>query len=126
MPFEVFTNQRIRAATEPTVTITTRGILSLNDAAWNALDQPEAVELLFDRETRTMGLRKSGPENPTSYPVRCNALGKAFQVSAKAFTSHYDIPTYTAVRRKARMDFGDLCVDVTDPGVAVTSNRKGR
>lgn len=51
-----------RGKTTPQVSIQKRGQLMLNAPAFNALGQPTAVELLFDREEQTIGMRQVDPE----------------------------------------------------------------
>ena len=47
--FEVFERTNARASSDPTLTITVRGTLNLNQAAFEKLGKPEAVALLYDR-----------------------------------------------------------------------------
>ena len=57
MPFEVFDKRMTPLAKAPSVTIQKRGVISLNKAAHDLIENAETVELLYDRERRVMALR---------------------------------------------------------------------
>jgi hypothetical protein len=126
--FQVFRKRMSAALKKPAVTIQKAGGISFNAAAYEALGRPEAIELLFDPETRIMGARPVAPSETHSYPVRPPSTKRdpGFIISGKAFTAFYDIPTDVARRRLAYLQDGILCVDLNEPGVEVTSNRNGR
>lgn len=124
MAFETFKRQRAPVSREPTVTIQKRGMLSMNAPAYAELESPEAVELMFDREERLIGLRKVDPSTEHAYVVR--PLGKGgnnWLISGRAFTGYYDIPVGVARRWPARMDDDVLVVDLKEPGTEVTGTR---
>jgi hypothetical protein len=126
MTWETFQRQRAPLSEEPTITIQRRGTLSLNAAAHSALENPEAVELLFDRSTRRMALRKAEPSTSHAYLVRpLGKGGSTWLVSGQAFTRYYGIDSEKAMRWDAKLDSdGLLVVDLNDPGTEVTGNRK--
>jgi hypothetical protein len=120
MPFEVFTRRMVAQAGQPAVTIQKRGkAMTLNEAAFHALGRPEAVELLFDREARILGIRAVSPDAETAQPVSHYARGTTHAIAAKAFTDYYGIPTEVSRRRPGEMADGVLCVDLTKPGTEV-------
>src|ERR1700728_368181 len=123
--FEVFRKRMAPLVKTPYVTIQKRGVLSINAAAYTALGQPEAVELLYDPDEKIVGLRRTERDSEHAYPVRTTASQSesTFMVSATAFTKYYGIDTTTSVRRPARMDSEVLCVDLKDPGTAIVGNR---
>lgn len=124
MPFETFMRQRLRPGQEPLITIQRKGVLSLNRAAYEALDFPETVELLYDREARLIGLRKVDSSTEHAYTVR--GMGKragTWLVSGTAFTNYYEIDTSAPRRHTARTEGDMLVVDLNQPGTEVTSNR---
>jgi hypothetical protein len=124
MAFETFKRQRAPISVDPAVTIQKRGTLSLNGAAYRALNEPEAVELLYDRDQKLMGLRKAEPSTGHAYVVR--PLGKGgsnWLISGKAFTTYYDIPIGVARRWAGHVENDLLIVDLKEPGLEVTSNR---
>jgi hypothetical protein len=117
MPFETFTRQR-RVGRQPYVTIQKKGVISLNRAAFEALESPDTVELLYDPDARLVALRKVDSSVEHAYQVRAPVPNHAtWLVSGSAFTAYYEIDTSNSVRRAARMDGDLLVVDLNDPGV---------
>jgi hypothetical protein len=125
MPFETFKRQRLTPTDEPLITIQKKGVFSLNRAAYEAIGEPAAVELLYDREARKIGLRKVKPSVAHAYRVRAfGKSGMSWLVSGTAFTNYYDIAVKEPVRRTAQLLNQDtLVIDLNDPGVVVTPNR---
>ena len=117
MPFETFTRQR-KAGRQPFVTLQKKGIISLNRAAFEALGDPEAVELLYDKEANLMALRRVESSVEHAYKVRTPPGNHGtWLVAGGAFASYYDIDISASVRRAARLDGDLLVVDLNDPGV---------
>jgi hypothetical protein len=117
MPFETFTRQR-RVGRQPFVTLQKKGVISLNRAAFEALDSPESVELLYDADARLVALRKVDSSVDHAYQVRAPVENHAtWLVSGGAFVAYYEIDTSRSVRRPARLDGDLLIVDLNDPGV---------
>ena len=91
------------------VTLGPRGDIYLNVKAWEALGCPGAVELLFDRGRRVIGLVPTEAWQPNSFPVKhkIRAYGKV--IHASPFCQHFMIkPMRTAL-------FNDIEID--DQGV---------
>ena len=125
MGFEVFDKRMTPLAKAPSVTIQKRGVISLNKAAHDLVDNAETVELLYDRDRRVMALRAADDSSPHAYAVRNGSKrgpGQAI-VSATAFTQHYGIDTTTTRRWKPFVEDGMLCVDLTEQGTVITGNR---
>jgi hypothetical protein len=117
MPFETFTRQR-RTGRQPYVTLQKKGVISLNKAAFEALDSPESVELLYDPDARLVALRKVDSAVEHAYQVRAPVENHAtWLVSGGAFMSYYEIDNSASVRRAARKDGDLLIVNLNDPGV---------
>jgi hypothetical protein len=117
MPFETFTRQR-RVGRQPYVTIQKKGVISINQAAFDALDSPEFVELLYDRDARLVALRKVDSSVEHRYQVRAPVEGHAtWVISGAAFVSYYEIDASTSVRRPARTEGDLLIIDLNHPGV---------
>lgn len=126
--FEVFTRRMVPLAEKPYVTIQKRGNIALNKSAQAALGEPAAVELLYDVEKKIMGLRAVETTVEHAYPLRSQG-GKdigPYLVAGMAFTKYYGIDTTTARRYSAEMEDDVLCIDLSQPGTVVTSNRNGR
>lgn len=125
MPFEVFDKRMTPLAKAPSVTIQKRGVISLNKAAHDLVDNTETVELLYDRDRHVMALRATDDSSPHAYAVRNGSKrgpGQAM-VSATAFTAHYGIDTTATRRWKPFVEDGMLCVDLTEEGTVITGNR---
>jgi hypothetical protein len=121
--FEVFDKRAVPVTTEPMVTIQRKGPISMNRASFQALGNPQAVELLYDSTERIVGLRKVPISTKHAYPVRSQGKGSTFLVAAHAFTRYYSIPNEVSTRYAAQM-FGDvLGIDLKQKGLVVTSNR---
>jgi hypothetical protein len=117
VPFETFTRQR-RHGRQPFVTIQKKGVISLNRAAFEALNNPEFVELLYDPGARLVALRKVDSSVEHSYQVRAPVENHAtWLISGAAFVGYYEIDTSVSVRRAARTDGDLLIIDLNDAGV---------
>jgi hypothetical protein len=112
---------------QPTVTLQKRGTLSFNKAAHVAMGSPEAVELLYDRTRKIIGIRPVAPEVEHAYPMRSqgNKDDGPYIVSGAAFTKYYGINTDEARRWSVVIDDGVLLIDLSAAGTVVTSNRNG-
>jgi hypothetical protein len=117
MAFEVFTKKAVGSVSEPFVSIQKKGIIAMNHAAFDALGQPKAVELLFDRERQRVGLRAVDPNVDHAYVVRPNAKGSSHLVSGTRFAKHYGIPVEVDQRWPAHMDKNVLVIDIGEPPV---------
>lgn len=123
--FEVFRRQMLRDVERPTVTVTIRGRLSLNKAALAILGEPAAVELLYDRTDRIIGVRPAAdPDGMTAHRLHRTHSGSTAYVYTKAFFWYFGIGLEDARRWPAEPQEGMLCVDVSRPGTPVTSNRR--
>ncbi|MCJ8503491.1 hypothetical protein MRU69_01240 [Kocuria flava] len=125
MPFEVFDKRMTPLVKAPSITIQKRGMISLNKAAHDLVNNAETVELLFDRERQVMALRGTDDSSCHAYAVRHGSKRGSGQaiVSATAFTQHYGIDTTATRRWKPFMEDGMLCVDLTHEGTVITGNR---
>jgi hypothetical protein len=109
------------------VTIQKRGTISMNRAAYVALDSPDTVELLYDLADRVVGLRAVDHLVEHAYPVRSvGADGSSYLIAGTAFTKYYGIDTEVSRRWPAELQDGVLCVDLKEDGTIVTSNRSAK
>ena len=123
--FEVFKKRMVPYAKQPYVTLQKRGILSFNKSAYAALGSPEAVELLYDRDSRVIGVRPIDARAEHAYPIR-SALtksGSSYLVSGTAFVQYYGIPAETSIRYAAFKDGDVLCMDLNGEGTEVSAAR---
>jgi hypothetical protein len=126
--FEVFTRRMVPLAEKAYVTVQKRGNLTLNKSAHVALGEPKVVELLYDAEAGIIGFRAVDEDVEHAYPLRPQGGKDAgpFIVAGMAFTKYYGIDTSQARRFPAELIDGVLCIDISQPGTVVTSNRHGR
>ncbi len=87
-------------------TLQARGVLSLNNAAFMALGEPEAVALLYDADEDAVALRKVEKTHQNAYPVRKQQKSQSYLVGLQGFTAYHGIPTLRARRFVAR-NYGD-------------------
>lgn len=104
---------------EPAVTIQKRGVLSINASAYQELGRPTAVELLFDREERIIGIRPSLAATGGLQVWFPSGKTAPAQVSAGRFFKYFGIGIESTLRHPAVMDDGVLCVDLDEPGTPV-------
>jgi len=126
--FEVFTKKMVPLGKEPMVTIQRKGILSFNQAAYDAIGSPEAVELLYDRTERIIGVRPTDPKAPHAYAPRA-AVKKdngPYLVSGTAFVHHYGIDVTATRRYPVTVADGILCIDLKEGGTVITGNRSNQ
>jgi hypothetical protein len=121
--FEVFMGRASPIPRDAALTIYPRGVFSINRAARKALGEPKAVELLFDRTERLIGLRGVSAQVPHAYPLRTQAASSSVLVSGRAFVRHYGISTEVARRYPAAMIGDVLTVDVKE-GIATGRHMK--
>jgi hypothetical protein len=114
--FEVFMGRASPILRDAALTIYPRGLVSLNRAGCKALGEPEAVELLFDRTERLIGLRGVSAQVPHAYPLRTQAASSSVLVSGRAFARHFGISTDVARRYPAKM-IGDVLAAHVKEGV---------
>lgn len=118
--FEVFTRRSSPIRKEPLVTIQRKGMFSMNQAAFEALGSPEAVELLYDPEEKIIGLRPIDPEAAHAYPVRTMGNGSSRLVAGTAFATFHGIDTSVARRYNAAMYGNVLGIDLKQEALEVT------
>lgn len=89
--FEVFESRYARSPKAPRVGLSRRGYFSLNKAAFELLDRPSRVLLLYDGERSLVGLKPADEDTPHSYRVVQQGKSQSYIVAAKAFCDHYEI-----------------------------------
>ena len=100
--------------------------MTINRVAYEMLGGPEAVELLYSKENRVIGVRQVSPKEPYAFPLR--GQGRRGQepsnylVAIQAFTKHYGIDTSVAMRYPVEMQKGILTIPL-DRGTVATGPR---
>lgn len=126
MGFEVYQKGSAPVSTVPTATIQKRGLISLNLAAFDLIEQSEGVELLYDSERKLIALRPAPLTNPNAYPARWQGkkVGKGpVLIAGSLFTRHIGLDTSEARRWSPRIQDGLLVIDLNEPGQRVVANR---
>lgn len=130
MGFKVFEKGSAPAPTIPTVTIQKRGMFSLNEAAFSMIDEPEAVQFLWDEENRLIAIQAAKLTDPNAYPTRRQGPAGAPQkrgivlIAGSMFTKFIGIDTSVAKRWVPEREGDMLIVDLNKPAQTVASNRK--
>jgi hypothetical protein len=128
--FEVYRRNRVPVASAPAVTVTQRAQLSINDTAFEALGSPKAVELMYSRADRIVGMRPVDPSEPHAYVPRTRASKNRghgpYVVSGAAFFSYYGIEVEQTTRYQATVKDGMLTFDLNHPEVPDQTNEGGR
>jgi hypothetical protein len=124
--WQVFDKRSAPVIQELLVTLQKAGNFSINQAAFNALGQPEVLEYLYNEKQQKVGFRKGDPAAPHVYPVRKQANSLNYQFSGIAFTKAYGIPHGTSRRFKARMEGDVLVIDLKHPLGEVSRDRTRR
>jgi len=121
--FEVFDAQAAPRVKQPLVSLQRKGVFTLNRAAFAALGEPDAVQLLFDTTERIVGFRSADPDQANSYAVRLTepsgSGSGSYAISGAAFVKHYEIPVDCARRWPAQLDDGVLLFALDDPAVQI-------
>ncbi|MGH9946035.1 MAG: hypothetical protein ACRD6X_02420 [Pyrinomonadaceae bacterium] len=97
--FEIFEAGPIQKSTDRVhATISKLGHIFLNRRTLEALDQPDAVTLMYDRRRSIIGVMSSTLQRPNAYPLKRKdaKTSRGRMVYAMNFCKHYDInPTET-------------------------------
>ena len=110
MAYEVFEGKRHKGGMYPACSLVMGRMITMNRAAYEALtngDDSVHVELLFDRESHTVGIRRTEP-GPRTYPACVIPKSKAYILAATAFIKFYGLPTVSTGRIDATMSDGIL------------------
>ena len=78
-----------RTSKEVRVTVGGKGIFYVNRVAYEALERPVAVEMLYDGETRTVGMRACDPRKRNAFKLMPHGGCNYWRIHAGAFCQHY-------------------------------------
>jgi hypothetical protein len=126
MGFQVYEKGSAPVPTTPSITIQKRGLISINRAAFEAIDKPEGVELLWDAERKAIALRPASLTNQNAYPVRAQGSTERgpWLIAGTLFTQFIGLDTSDAYRWTPSVEDGLLVVDISKPGSKATTNRR--
>ena len=71
------------------VTMGRDGAMYMNEKAWDALGRPEAIEMMFDKTRRMIGLAAASVDLPEAFPVKPKKGASGKIISANAFCTHF-------------------------------------
>ena len=112
-----------RARDEARVTIGKKGNIYLNGVAYDMLEQPAAVEILYEGNRRIIGLKPTDPYRKNAFRVKPHT-GKYKRISAAAFCQHFRIkPMSTLLFQNVDLCAGVMTLDLTS---TVTVTRGAR
>lgn len=124
MGFEVFDKRAAGASKHPYVTMQRKGPFSFNQAAFELMGKPEAVELLYDRDTERVAFRPVAPGRPRAFPVRAQGKNSiTYMVAGQSFAKHYELDTSVARRYAPEWEDDILVLDLRGDSVDVTGPR---
>jgi hypothetical protein len=124
MGFEIFNKRAAGLSKHPYVTMQRKGPFSFNQAAFELMGSPEAVELLYDKDTERVAFRPTAPDRPQAFPVRAQGKNSVTHIVAgQSFARHYELDTSVARRYAPVMEDGMLILDLRGDSVEVTGPR---
>lgn len=109
--FEKFHRVNATSGGVPMVSIHLRGVFALNQQAFEALGEPDAVELFKRRGEWVIGFGAAAADSPDSYKVRHHTK-HSHQVAGKAFLEFYEIPRDMWGRRYKATPLGNNMIAV--------------
>lgn len=123
--FEIYVKGSTPPTRGPRISILKRGAISFNEAAFGMLGSPAAVQLLFNTESRVVGVRAVEEQHPSAHPVRTNQGARSYVVGCGGFFQHFDIRYDHSRRYTPRFEANTLLFDVDAPVVEQPSNDSG-
>ncbi len=126
--FEVYDRRTAPIPKTPQITLQRGGGISINQTAFLAMNSPEFVELLCDREKGVIAFRNV-ENQPHAYPVRpVGAGGKTVLVNGRTFLEYYGIEIPVSVRFVPKLvpqpdGSAVLIIDLNGPKQEAVSNR---
>lgn len=123
---EWFNKWRAAPTEQPTLTIQPR-VGTLNKAAVQALDWPEAVEIGYDPDKRMIAIRGAEPGSPHAAVLRRQRNSSTHEFSCKRFLRFYGIEHETSRRYPAKVSGQSeavLLVDIAEGGTDVSFKKR--
>ena len=95
----------------------------MNEAAFKLLGEPEAVLLMFDKESNAVGLQSTAIDTKHAYPVRKQPNSKSFMVAATSFCNHYEIDVSSTKAFTPQVEDGILVFEL-DKGTDIPTRQR--
>ncbi len=121
--FELYerANSRVSRRVGKSVTVQRRGQIAFSADALAELGHPKAVAFLVDRDERLLGFRPASPRTAGASVIR--ATGHI--ASAVRVLRYLNVDLSESRRYPLACEDGVHYIDLKQPGVVVTSNRRG-
>src|SRR5439155_8642335 len=104
-----------------------RGEILFNRLAYEQMEQPESVLVLFDPDHDTIGIKPATPQIMNAVPVRTRGVSGHRVISVNGFLKKHDIQIEGTDRfRTAAIENGILVLDLRYRRKAVGTPRPGR
>jgi hypothetical protein len=100
------------------VTMNKKGTIAMNRAAYDRLDQPEAVNIMYDPANCSIGLKRTGKNMRNAYPIHRSGRHGGRKISA------YRLITECGVVIKDTIEFTDPEIDLE--GILVLNLRTAK
>ena len=123
MSFELYVHKGEKGRfSYPTVTIQASGGLGINDVGYEAIGAPKHVNLLYDRESRRIGIKATESDDENGFQIRKSGES-SYTVSARSFYSYFGIDSSRTARFKADVE-GSVLVATLEAPVSTRKSRK--
>ena len=124
LAFEKFEKSKAVLGRRPNVTIQARGIISINQSAYERMGRPSFVDLMYDVDTKRVGIVGTDDEQEGHRVRVADQKGASAIVSGTAFTNYYDIPNKKTLRWEPEFEGRMLIIDLKVPGKAPGKRRQ--
>ena len=105
--FVVFEGNLSESSSKPQITVRRGGLMVLTRAAADLLgENVERVQLAYDRNTETVGIRAASDDAPGAYLLRSQTKSPNRLVGGRRFFNHHGVSTEKAVTFDA-VKYGD-------------------
>ncbi len=90
--WDVFTETaNSRRSNSLRVSLSKRSLFAVNQLGYEALNKAEAIELMFDKVNKLIGMRPCPPEQKNAFKLRQQGKSNSYYVRARAFCAYYNI-----------------------------------
>lgn len=121
-----YAKRRSAQTDQPTMTVQKTGVGTLNQAAVEALNWPDTIELGYDLEARVIAIRAADSDSLNAINVRRQGNSSTREFGIRSFLRFFGIEHEGSRRYQARPagDGGMLLVDLKEGGLDVSLTRR--
>jgi hypothetical protein len=113
MPWEKLPAEMSKRSEMPAISLQKGGRVAWNEGTNKSLGEPDFVELLIDRKTMRLGLRKS-IKGAGNFPVRRVGSQRTWMINAAGTLGLVGLLVDTAYRRYAEVDDDIVFIDISE------------